>query len=88
MTASDSNNQAFLDVVFAADRSSFTIPKLKWRELIFIRALRPQGGSWVRDPSRFMPAFAAGDLLPEGQCYSVVDEGERVRISPSPSTST
>jgi hypothetical protein len=80
-TTSGGNNQAFLDVVFAADRSSFTIPKLKWRELVFIRALRPQGDSWLRDPSRFMPAFAAGELLPEGQSFNVVEEGERVRIS-------
>jgi hypothetical protein len=72
-------NDSFLDVV--AGEGWFTIPRLKWRELVFIRAVRRDGDDWVRDPDRFMPPFAAGDLLPVGQRFCVTDEGERVRIA-------
>ncbi len=75
VTASES---AFVDVVF--DERGFTIPRLKWRELLFIRALRAEGDAYVRDPDRPMPRFAAGDIFPVGRRFRVSDEGERVRI--------
>jgi hypothetical protein len=30
----------------------FSIPELKWRELLFVGALQPDGEAFVRDPSR------------------------------------
>jgi hypothetical protein len=56
----------------------FSIPELKWRELVFIGALRPEGGAFVRDPSRPLPRFRAGDLFPEGQRFLATPRGGRV----------
>ena len=56
----------------------FSIPELKWRELVFIGALRPEGGTFVRDPSRPLPPFRAGDLFPEGQRFVATPRGGRV----------
>ena len=60
----------------------FSIPELKWRELLFVGALRAEGGAFVRDPSRPMPPFAAGDLFPAGARFRAVREGGRVRVEP------
>ena len=48
------------------DASGFSIPELKWRELLFVGALRPEGSAFVRDPSRPLPPFRDTDLFPEG----------------------
>jgi hypothetical protein len=56
----------------------FSIPELKWRELLFIGALRPEGDAFVRDPSRPLPPFAADDLFPAGARFRAVREGSRV----------
>lgn len=69
---------AFIDVVF--DGNAFSIPKLKWRELIFIGAIRSDGGVYVRDPARPMPPFEAGDLFPIGARFLVSANGDRVNI--------
>ena len=42
------------------------LPRRKWRELLFIGALVPQGDLYIRDPTRPMPAFRDPDLIPEG----------------------
>jgi hypothetical protein len=44
----------------------FTIPELKWRELLFVGAIRTEGGFYVRDPTRPLPPFRRADLFPEG----------------------
>ncbi len=51
--------------------SSFLLPRRKWRELLFIGALVPQGDLYIRDPTRPMPAFCDPDLIPEGVLFRV-----------------
>ena len=68
----------FADVVRSAD--GFSIPELKWRELLFIGALRPEAGAYVRDPARPLPAFSEPDLFPEGGRFRVAVAGKRVLI--------
>jgi hypothetical protein len=102
----------FVDVRYTRD--GFSLPRLKWRELLFIGALRPEGarksgdmgpgrfergvpsgcvvggcetGRYVRDPSRPMPPFAAGDIFPVGALFLVTVRGERVEISVSVASS-
>ena len=68
----------FTDVVFT-DRG-FSIPELKWRELMFIGVLRPEGELLVRDPTRPLPPFAVPGLFPAGATFRVSREGERVHL--------
>jgi len=70
----------FTDVIFEA--GGFSIPELKWRELLFVGALRADGDAFVRDPDRPLPAFRVPDLFPEGLRFRVVRLGRRVRIEP------
>jgi hypothetical protein len=70
----------FADVRFEA--IGFSIPELKWRELLFIGALRPDGDAFVRDPARPLPAFRVPELFPEGRRFRALRVGERVRIEP------
>jgi hypothetical protein len=58
----------------------FSIPELKWRELLFVGALRPEGDSFVRDPRRPLPPFAIDGLFPAGARFRAVPEGSRVRL--------
>lgn len=58
------DESAFFDVEPVED--GFSLPELKWRELLFIGALREEAGAFVRDPSRPLPRFAVPDLFPEG----------------------
>ena len=69
----------FADVVVAAD-GSFSIPELKWRELLFIGALRALGDLYVRDPARPLPPFQLAGLFPEASRFRVVRDGRRVTI--------
>lgn len=50
------------------EEGGISIPDLKWRELLFIGALRPAGkeGTYERDPARPLPPFRDGDPFPEG----------------------
>jgi hypothetical protein len=72
------NPQPFEDVVLTED--GFSIPELKWRELVFIGAVRQENGLFVRDPSRPMPPFRREDVLAEGERYAVAAEGSRIRL--------
>jgi hypothetical protein len=58
----------------------FSLPALKWRELIFVGALRPEGPHFVRDPARPMPPFARGGLFPEGRRFAAERRGGRVFV--------
>jgi hypothetical protein len=49
------HQEPFADVVTVGD--AFSIPELKWRELLFVGALVPDEGSFVRDPTRPLPPF-------------------------------
>ena len=54
----------FADV--RAEPGGFSIPELKWRELLFVGAMRRDGETFVRDPARPLPPFARPDLFPDG----------------------
>jgi hypothetical protein len=68
----------FADVVVLAD--GFSIPELKWRELLFIRALVPDGELFVRDPKRPLPPFRQPGLFPEGVRFRAERSGGRVVV--------
>ncbi len=68
----------FLDVLPVP--GGFSIPELKWRELLFVGALRPEGEVFVRDPSRPLPPFAARDPFPAGVRFRVTRQGGRVVV--------
>lgn len=68
----------FADVHF--DAAGFSIPELKWRELLFIGAVRQDGDGYVRDPARPLPPFERPGLFPEGARFHVGLEGGRVAI--------
>lgn len=71
--------EPFADVRLLPD--GFWLPDLKWRELLFIGALRADGDAYVRDPARPLPPFVLGDLFPEGVRFRVAArDGPRVRI--------
>ena len=73
------NPQPFEDVV--DHDGGFSLPSLKWRELVFIGALREErAGVFVRDPAREMPPFRREGLFPEGQRFEAVPDGDRVRL--------
>jgi hypothetical protein len=58
----------------------FSIPELKWRELLFVGALRREGETYVRDPARPLPPFRIADLFPEGIAFSAERAAGRVRL--------
>lgn len=72
------DERPFEDVLLTAD--GFSLPELKWRELLFIGALRRDGETFVRDPSRPLPPFRAGDLFPEGERFMATPIGRRVLL--------
>jgi hypothetical protein len=71
-------NKPFLDI--EGEPGSFTIPRRKWRELLFVGALVADGEEFVRDPSRPLPAFRIPDLFPVGARFRVREEGEQVHV--------
>jgi hypothetical protein len=56
----------------------FSLPQLKWRELLFIGAIRREGEGFVRDASRPLPLFARPDLFPEGARFWAEPRAGRV----------
>lgn len=60
----------------------FSLPELKWRELLFVRALVPAGELFVRDPARPLPPFRQPGLFPEGVRFRVERRAGRVAIRP------
>ena len=72
------DERPFEDVAF--EEGAFSIPELKWRELLFVGAVRADGEAFVRDESRPMPPFAAGDLFPPGVRFRALRGGPRVRL--------
>jgi hypothetical protein len=72
----------FADVVRV--EGGFSIPELKWRELLFVRALVKQGEHYVRDPGRPLPPFRAPDLFPEGGRFRVERASGRVVVRREP----
>jgi hypothetical protein len=72
--------EPFTDVVVLED--GFSIPELKWRELVFVGAVRPEGDRWVRDPSRPLPAFRIPGLFPVGTRLRVEHRKGRALVRP------
>jgi hypothetical protein len=72
------DERPFEDVRTTGD--GFSIPELKWRELLFLGALRRDGETFVRDPSRPLPPFRTGDPFPEGQRFTATPIGRRVLL--------
>ena len=72
--------EPFADVVVLED--GFSIPDLKWRELVFVGALRGEGDHWVRDPSRPLPLFRNPDLFPDGTRFRVERHAGRALLRP------
>jgi hypothetical protein len=62
------------------DGSAFTLPRRKWRELLFIGAMVPDGDFFVRDPGRPLPAFNIPNLFPEGVRFRVQEGEKRVFV--------
>lgn len=77
MTADE--QEPFEDVVLL-EEGGFSLPELKWRELLFIGALRAEGGGFVRDPARPLPPFRLPGLFPNGVLLSATREGQRVVV--------
>jgi hypothetical protein len=69
----------FADVRVFED-GSFSIPELKWRELVFIGAMRAEGEAYRRDPSRPLPPFERAELFPEGVWFHATRDGRRVAL--------
>ena len=60
----------------------FSIPRLKWRELLFVGALRADGDAFVRDAGRPLPAFRDETLFAEGVRLEIVSQGDdRVELA-------
>ena len=70
--------EPFADVVPL--EGGFSIPELKWRELLFVRALVPDGDGFVRDPARPLPPFRQPGLFPEGVRFRVERRRRRVLV--------
>jgi hypothetical protein len=75
------HQEPFADVV-RLEAGGFSLPELKWRELVFIGSLRPDRGAWVRDPSRPLPPFREEGLFPDGARFVVSRRGRRVQVRP------
>lgn len=58
----------------------FSIPELKWRELLFVGALRQDGDHYVRDPARPLPPFRDEGLFPEGVRFAARQEEGRIHL--------
>lgn len=77
------HQEPFADVRLLPD--GLSLPDLKWRELLFIGALRADGDAYVRDPSRPLPPFVLPDLFPEGVRFRVTGRGaQRVHVKRVP----
>ena len=73
-----SDQDPFADVTIEGD--GFSIPELKWRELLFVGALCADGEHYRRDALRPLPPFQIPDLFPEGVRFRVTRAAGRVRI--------
>ena len=80
MTSAPRDDQEPFADVQLAPPDGFSIPELKWRELLFVGALRRDGDCFVRDPTRPLPAFRIPDLFPEGARFRAQSDGRRVLV--------
>jgi hypothetical protein len=71
----------FADVV-PVEGGGFSLPELKWRELLFVGALRSHGDAFVRDPTRPLPPFRREGLFPDGVLLRAERSRGRVVVRP------
>jgi len=76
------HQEPFADVVPV--EGGISIPELKWRELLFVGALRSEGDAFVRDLSRPLPPFRQEGLFPEGERFRAERRGGRVVVRREP----
>ena len=76
------DDDPFEDVRPAAG-GGFSLPELKWRELLFIGALRAEADGFVRDPARPLPPFRLPGLFPDRVVLRATREGQRVVVRPA-----
>jgi hypothetical protein len=76
------DERPFEDVIFTDE--GFSIPELKWRELLFVGALRAEGGHYLRDPARPLPPFREPGLFPDGVRFAARREKGRVHLVRTP----
>jgi hypothetical protein len=74
--------EPFADVVLLGE-GGFSLPELKWRELLFIGAVRAEGAGFVRDPARPLPPFRLPGLFPNGVLFRATRDGQRVVVRPA-----
>ena len=70
---------AYIDIQIGPH--GFSIPLIKWRELLFTGAIRRDGDTYVRDPSRPLPPFERADLFPDDTRFAAVVQGGRVELT-------
>ena len=68
----------FADVVL--EDGGFSIPELKWRELLFVGAMKRDGEGYVREPDRQLPPFAQEGLFPPGVPLMAIPRNGRVLL--------
>ena len=66
--------------VHPVEGGGFSLPELKWRELLFVGALRREGDAFVRDPARPLPPFRREGLFPDGVRFRAECSGGRVVV--------
>jgi tRNA/rRNA methyltransferase len=74
----DQSSKPYEDI--ALNSEGFSIPVIKWHELLFIGAIRREGEEYVRDPSRPLPLFRIPDLFPAHARFRARTRGERIEI--------
>lgn len=72
------DERPFEDVIY--HEHGFSIPTLKWRELLFVGALRAEGDHYVRDPWRPLPPFRDETLFPDGARFTVDRGADRTEL--------
>jgi len=72
------DRRPFADVVLTED--GFSLPDLKWRELLFIGVLRAEGSLYRRDETRPLPPFEKENLFPEGARFEMRRVGDRIHL--------
>ncbi len=53
------------------DSGALVLPLRKWREILFVGAMRPVEGGYVRDPERPLPPLRTSRALPLGRKFRV-----------------
>ena len=65
-----SDHGPFHDLRPAGDQGAFSVPMRKWRELLFIGAMREADeGLYVRDPARPLPPMQHPEFFAAGQRF-------------------